>query len=107
MELKTHECVENASLISALDALRTFIPQAPQDLKISLYLYLCSFTLLQETYKRHPVDIEPMELSTSKISQWAVEFFSEYEKSSDFDVTYSDFIKWIHLKQIQYNKDFS
>lgn len=101
------QCIEDHRLLNALDALKDLVAGSSERSRLSLYLYLCSFTLISQALNKHPEELQATPLSIAKISQWAVEFFSEYNDEEDFDKTYLDFLHWIKLKQNQYLENMS
>lgn len=94
-------------LEGALDAVKAFLPKAPHQLRIALYVYLCSFSLLQETYRQRPPELEPEDITSATVAGWAAEFFSQYKDNSNLDETYNQFISWLKTKQSSYIENLS
>jgi len=92
--------IETHRLLDALDALKDLVPRASTRARLALYFYLCSFTLISEALSKR--DLQAMPFSMAEVSQWTVQFISEYEDEEDFDKTFLDFSHWIKLKQMQY-----
>lgn len=89
--------IEDHRLLDALDALKDIVPGSNARSRLTLYFYLCSFSLIQQAINKK--EFQALPLSMAEVSQWAVEFFSEYPDEVDFDKTYVDFLHWIKLKQ--------
>lgn len=100
--------IGDASLEGALEKIKGQVPRTPEQLRIALYICLCSYTLLQSLYAEKNKHLEPEDIKISTITSWAVEFFSQYdEDNSDFDTTYAAFVSWLKSKQFQYISNFS
>lgn len=94
------EQLKTTDLEVALDAVRVFVPKAPEQLKTALLIYLCSFTLLKEAYLKQPKELEPEDITVATLSAWAAEFCGQYkEDGDDLDKTYIAFISWLKTKQ--------
>lgn len=99
------KCIEGHRLLSALDALKDMVHTSSDRSRLSLYIYICSFTLIEEALNKQPQALQALPVTMAKVSQWAVEFFSEYEDEEDFDKTFVDFLNWIKLKLNLYQQD--
>lgn len=97
--------IEDHRLLDALDALKDTVPGSNVRTRLTLYFYLCSFSLIQEAINKQ--EFQALPLSMAEIAQWAVEFFSEYPDEEDFDKTYIDFVHWIKLKKRLYLENMS
>jgi hypothetical protein len=91
------------TLLASLEAVKGLLHSLTEAQKTSLFIYLCSFTLVYELIEKGH---RPQPITIGKLSSWATEFFSEYPHES-FETTYKDFVTWVDERHEAYTNNLN